>query len=113
MWPREDQEKICSHVSAEFCPSDASLKLGISDGVLKGEQPVHGLRHPSENRTCGWYLWTGEFSDADDFFQPIHVRHLYEMKHAVVPYLGLPPGWRFLITDDHEDVWFDAALLEI
>jgi hypothetical protein len=112
MWPQEDQEKVCSRLSAEFCPIDEASMLGVSEGVLKGEQPVHGLRHPSENGTCGWYLWTGEFSDTDDFFQPLHVSHLYERKHAVIPYLGLPPGWRFLIADQYEDVWFDAALLD-
>ena len=113
MWPQEDQEKVCFQFSAEVCFPDELSKLGVSEGVLKGEQPVHGLRHPSENGTCGWYLWTGEFSDADDFFQPLHVGHLYEMKHAVVRYLGLPPGWRLLVSDEYEDIWFDAALLDI
>jgi hypothetical protein len=28
-------------------------------------------------------------------------------------YLALPPGWRFLIATNHEDVWFDAALLDV
>ena len=31
---------------------------------------------------------------------------------AVLPYLSLPPGFRFLIAPDYEDVWEDAALLE-
>ncbi|WP_434048948.1 MULTISPECIES: immunity protein Imm33 domain-containing protein [Sorangium] len=26
-------------------------------------------------------------------------------------FLGLPPGWRFLIADEHEDVWKDPSLL--
>ncbi len=25
----------------------------------------------------------------------------------VLPYLALPPGWRFLIADGYEDGWFD------
>ena len=25
-------------------------------------------------------------------------------------YLGLAPGWRFLIAGDYEDVWFDERL---
>ncbi|WP_459213513.1 immunity protein Imm33 domain-containing protein [Paraburkholderia caribensis] len=28
-----------------------------------------------------------------------------------MPYLGLPPGWRFLIAEGYEDVWEDAKLL--
>ncbi|WP_441294952.1 immunity protein Imm33 domain-containing protein [Massilia antarctica] len=30
---------------------------------------------------------------------------------SVVPYLSLPPGYRFQIADGYEDVWFDPALL--
>jgi hypothetical protein len=32
---------------------------------------------------------------------------------AVLPYLELPPGWRFLIALGHEDVWEDPSLLNI
>jgi hypothetical protein len=31
----------------------------------------------------------------------------------MAPYLALPPGWRFLIAPDYEDVWFDESLLHI
>jgi hypothetical protein len=42
----------------------------------------------------------------------MHVRHLAEECPEILPYLGLPPGWRFLVTPDHEDIWFDQSLLE-
>ncbi len=29
----------------------------------------------------------------------------------VLPYLGLPPGWRFLVAPGYVDVWEDPALL--
>lgn len=45
------------------------------------------------------------------FFQPLHRAHISELCPQVVPYLGLPPGWRFLIADGYEDVWFDPSLL--
>ena len=62
--------------------------------------------------TCGWYLWADEeMSEDDDFFKPMHVYHLIERCPNVVKYLALPPGWRFLLAGDHEDVWFDAKLL--
>ncbi len=47
------------------------------------------------------------------FFVPLHVEHLGEWCPEAVPYLALPPGWRFLLAPDYEDVWFDATLLEI
>jgi hypothetical protein len=28
-------------------------------------------------------------------------------------FLGLPPGWRFLIAGEHEDVWEDPSLLNV
>jgi hypothetical protein len=53
-----------------------------------------------------------ELSDSPDFFVPLHVRHLQEWCEQIVPFLALPPGWRFLIAPDYEDVWFDESLLE-
>ena len=43
----------------------------------------------------------------------MHVEHLVEAMPFVAPYLSLPPGWRFLLADDHEDVWEDKALLDV
>ena len=37
--------------------------------------------------------------------------HLNQWFAIVMPYLGLPEGWRFLITEDYEDVWEDLELL--
>jgi hypothetical protein len=53
-----------------------------------------------------------ELSSAADFFQPVHVAHLNEILPAIIPYLGLPAGWRFQVAPGHEDVWFDRALLD-
>ena len=76
--------------------------------------PINGLRHPPEGDTTGWYIWAGENLSADaDFFVPLCVVHLDEWCPEAIPYLGLPPGWRFLIADGHEDVWFDPSLLDI
>jgi hypothetical protein len=38
---------------------------------------------------------------------------LEEWAPLILKYLGLPPGSRFLITDDYEDVWEDKSLLNI
>ena len=106
------QRQLCSRYGAEFLASPAELKLGISRSALEGMQPLNGLRHPPEGGTCGWYIWGGtEWSDAPDFFLPLHVTHLARDCPKVLPYLGLPAGWRFLIVNGHKDVWFDAELL--
>jgi hypothetical protein len=108
------QLEICRKYDAECVPLNIDLKIGISDNFFSGELPLNGLRHPAEGDTCGWYLWAGEtFSEAANFFNPLHISHLVDQHAEILRYLGLPPGWRFLIAGDHEDVWFDAALLEI
>ena len=107
------QLEICRTYDAECVPLHLDFKVGISDNFFSGELPLNGLRHPPEGDTCGWYLWAGEtLSDAANFFKPLHVSHLVAQHAAILRYLGLPPGWRFLIAGDHEDVWFDATLLE-
>jgi hypothetical protein len=73
--------------------------------------PVHGLRHPPAHGSSGWYLWTGELRADHDFFRPLHVRHVIEACPPVERFLHLAPGFRFLVAQDYEDVWFDAALL--
>ena len=109
-----DQVEVCLRYSVTFTPSAPLSKLGISDSALHGTQPLNGLRHPPETGTCGWFIWGGEeFSTEPEFLKPMHVSHLGEQCPAVVPYLALPPGWRFLIAPNYEDVWFDADLLNI
>jgi hypothetical protein len=75
---------------------------------------MNGLRHPQENGTTGWYIWFGDkFSEAADFFEPVHTYHIYEDYPEVVKLLGLPPGYRFLLADDYLDVWYDPSLLNV
>lgn len=77
--------------------------------------PINGLRYAPESGTCGWYIWGGEtFSQRADFFSSIHVKQTSDYIAMVIPYLDLPPGFRFLIDQTgHKDVWFDASLLDV
>jgi hypothetical protein len=89
--------------------------IGASRSLIEGdwEWPVHGLRHPPEGQTSGWYVWTGDFSAAADFFQPWHTRHLIDRVRQLAPLLGLPPGSRLLFAPDHIDTWDDRTLLDV
>lgn len=87
-------------------------KAGVARDVLRGGWPLNGLRHPADTGTCGWYVWSGlELSAAADFFAPMHAEHLFESRPESIQYLGLPPGWRFLIAPGYEDIWYDDSLL--
>ena len=90
------------------------MKVGIALNVREGLMPINGLRHPPEGDTTGWYIWAGEeLSGEPGFFKPLHVEHLPNWYPEVQKYLGLPPGWRFLIAGDYEDVWYDESLLNL
>lgn len=108
------QKELCRKYEAEFLSSPTDLKVGIAANVREGVVPVNGLRHPPEGGTTGWYIYAGEeLSDDPDFFKPLHVEHLDDWCPQIKKYLGLAPGWRFLIAGDYEDVWFDESLLEV
>ncbi|MEM1317522.1 MAG: hypothetical protein AAGF29_04595, partial [Pseudomonadota bacterium] len=77
-----------------------------------GSKPLNGLRHLNNDGTSGWYIWSGEFSYADGFFQPMCASHLVDECPACLEFLGLAAGWRFLVNDGYEDVWYDKTLLD-
>ena len=109
-----EQKRICRTWSADFVPVLDSEKLGIAQNVRGGRQPINGLRHPPSNDSSGWYIWAGEeLSEAEDFFVPLHIGHLDEWRPGISKYLGLAPGWRFLVAGGYEDVWFDPSLLDV
>jgi hypothetical protein len=106
------QANVCERYGAGPFPTPPALKVGIASNVRDGGQPLNGLRCHPVGDTSGWYIWAGEeWSEDPDFFAPLHIHHLAAWCPAVIPYLLLPPGWRFLIAAGHEDVWFDEKLL--
>lgn len=106
------QKDVCKKFGVEFVPSPEELKVGVSLNVKNGILPFNGLRHPPEADSTGWYIWAGEeLSSSPDFFKPLHVKHIDDWCPQAKKFLGLPPGWRFLIAGEYEDVWFDASLL--
>lgn len=109
----QSQQEVCQKYGVECTPLDLKLKLGVSEDFFSGKLPLNGVRLTPKGDTCGWYLWAGEeMSEAEDYFKPMHAFHLIEKCPEVIPYLGLPAGWRFLIAGDYEDVWLDEKLLE-
>lgn len=105
-----NQKEICDKFNAEFMPCSEAEKLGLAIDTL-GQLPINGLRLVAENGTCGWYIWCGEeMSQEADFFKPLHVSHINKYLPEIEQYLALPSGYRFLIADDYEDVWYDSLL---
>lgn len=108
------QLEVCTKYGAQFLEAPANLKAGVAANVRDSLAPINGLRHPPEGDTTGWYIWAGgEPKTTVDFFKPLHIKHLEECCPQLIRFLGLSPGWRFLIHGDHEDVWFDPSLLNL
>ena len=108
----EEQKKICKDYDSLWKPINKNLKVGISTNL--NLEPLNGLRHNAEDGTTGWFIWSGEYEESDDFFKPICAEHLLEMKPEVIKYLGLDVGFRFLSgKENYEDVWFDKKISEI
>ena len=106
----DEQMAKCGQYDIAPCAYSKNSKVGISLSVKQGAAPLHGLRINPQAGTCGWYLWRGEWSEDAGFFKPLHVEHLVEWCPKALPFLQLPPGWRFLLAPGHEDVWHDPQL---
>ncbi|WP_136441071.1 hypothetical protein [Pacificoceanicola onchidii] len=113
MWVKQQRE-ICARWESPFVETAMASFVGVAKTAWQFEMPLNGLRHPVAGSNSGWFLWGGsELSEAPDFFEPCHVSHIAEGLPLLMPYLGLAPGWRFLVTPSYEDVWFDEALLAV
>ena len=105
----DKQRALCKAHKSIWNPINKKLSLAISANLDK--DPISGLRLPAENGTTGWFIWTGEYSEAHDFFQPMSAEDLLQQRPALIKYLGLDIGFRFLVdSNGHEDIWFDEEL---
>lgn len=108
----EKQKEICSIYNSIWHPVHNTLNVGVSKDL--SSIPLNGLRHPAEVGATGWFIWSGEFSDDENFFKPLCVEHLLQIRPDIVIYLGLDVGFRFLIdSNGYQDVWYDESLLKI
>jgi hypothetical protein len=98
-------------------PAEAGTIAGVGRALVASASvawPVHGLRHPPEGGTSGWYIWTGDLDEADDdFFVPMHPAHLADKVPGLLAELGAPPGSRSLLAPGYRDTWFDPSLLQV
>jgi len=109
-----EQERLCKAYGAPFVPSPMWLKVGAAANLRAGLVPINGLRHEPTGETTGWYLWAGtEFSEDPGFFLPLHVAHLEQWRPEILRFLGLAPGWRFLVDGSYVDVWQDTELRNV
>ncbi len=108
----EKQKEVCEKYNSKWKPISRNLKIGISKNL--DLEPLNGLRHKTKKGEACWFVWSGEYSENEDFFESICAEHLLQKKPKIIDYLGLDEGFRFLITENgYEDVWFDEKLLKL
>jgi hypothetical protein len=106
------QKSVCEKYGSKWVPINKNLRVGVSENLTA--DPIHGLRHPSDKGTTGWFIWTGEYSEANDFFKPMCAEHLLQIRPEIIKYLGLDIGFRFLADNNgYEDVWYDETLKQV
>jgi hypothetical protein len=95
-------------------PPHPDEMLGLALDTIR-TMPLNGLRYPPADGGSGWYIWGGEnMSQSADFFSPIPVRDLSDYIPNILPFLDLPPGFRFQTdTRGHQRAWFDGSLLDV
>ena len=107
----EKQKEICEKYKSIWKPINKTLNIAISENL--DLETLNGLRHKTKKGEVCWFIWSGEYSEEDNFFKPICAEHLLQRKPKLIDYLGLDEGFRFLINEKgYEDVWFDEKLLE-
>lgn len=108
------QTELCASNGVQVFETGLEEKAGIADNVFAGALPINGLRHPPVGDTSGWYIWAGgEPGTEPDYFKPVHLRHVVDRVPGIAKFLALPPGWRFQLAPNHEDVWRDPTLLDL
>ena len=105
-----EQREVCEKFDSELYGIDNSLKVGIALNTLD-QMPIHAVRHRDEKGTTGWYIWGGEYSEQEDFYQPLCAEHLIKYCPLIFKYLALAPGYRLIIDNSgYEDVWYDESI---
>lgn len=81
------QRQVRAEHQVPWKPPVGGAIVGVALEVGGDKWPIHGLRQPIEGTSCGWYLWAGEgeLDRSPDYFQPVHVEHLYERRPEVLP----------------------------
>jgi hypothetical protein len=104
----ELQRRICQTFGAAVEAPLPGTRVGIALQTLD-RVPIYGVRIAPTEGMCGWYIHAGEGSNAVDFYQALCVDHLSDYCKFALPFLCLPPGWRF-ITDGkgYIDAWKEA-----
>jgi len=104
--PTFAQFNICRKYQSKIIPYADDERVAIALSCL-GKQPIYGARiYPRSDEPISWFFYCGEYSDATDFYQLIHLCHAIKLMPEIESYLCLDYGYKIIIDKSgYEDVW--------
>lgn len=104
IFPNASQKEVCDKFGMPAQMPEPIVALATES---VGQSPIYGTRvQIPEGCNVSWFIHCGEYSEADDFYKPVHISHVIETLPQVLNYLCLPVGAKFIIDDSgYEDVW--------
>jgi len=108
----EAQQEVCARNGVVHVAVPQHAHVNVTSKLLEGTHFVYGLRlAPTDDRT-GWFFWTEELFPPLPRFSAIQVAEFEERWPEVIKFLGLPPGWRFVVDGyGYEREWEDRSFL--
>lgn len=106
-----EQERECRKRSVTPLFPTFGQKIVISKGVYEG-YGVDAVRYSSPNHMTGWWVTTDLYDDNIESLMTVYFYHVAFKRPDILKYFALPFGYRFYITDEEKDVWFDQKALE-
>lgn len=105
------QAGVCSKHGAQLVAPRPHHTAQIDAALLEPGDAIEGIRYPSGAPDSGWVFFrTGQAAAAR-----LQDKPLWEITAAqrdLVPFLALPPGYRFALLPDGPKVWFDPEIAD-
>lgn len=107
----QEQEEECRRRNVTPLFPTFGQKIVISKGVYEG-CGVDAVRYSSPKHMTGWWVTTDLYDGNIESLMTVYFYNLAFKRPDILKYFALPFGYRFYITDEEKDVWFDGKVLE-
>lgn len=106
MTPNElAQKAICQKYKSAYKPLKENAEVALALSTI-GTMPIYGSRIDSDDNGVEWYIYCGEFSEAENFYEPVAADCLKDELPLVVSLMALEVGYNFIVDDQgYVDVW--------
>lgn len=101
------QKKICKKFGLVYQPCDENLYLYISKNFNKEDISIEGKRYVEIDNFSGWYIWSGEEPREIHLYEKVIISDINQYSDALIKFLWLERGTRFLIEEDYINAEFD------